>query len=72
MLIRNVPLRTLDALKARARRRGRSVQAEALELLERGVEPAGAALVGWIAERRPERADAAAGIAAIRQARSER
>ncbi len=48
LLLRNVPLKTLDALKARARSHSRSVQVEALELLERGVESAaGPSLLAW-------------------------
>ena len=36
LLIRNVPGRTLAALKARAKRNGHSVAAEALSILEAG------------------------------------
>ena len=37
LLIRNVPAQTLAAIKERAKRRGLSVQAEALATLERGM-----------------------------------
>jgi plasmid stability protein len=76
--IRNVPLATLDAIKERAARKGRSVQAEALETLERGAEPTGLGLVAWLKTVRPKlteaqaRAASAAGRAAIRESRDER
>jgi len=72
ILIRNVPTRTLDALRTRARRRGRSVQAEALELLEQATQPVGAALVDWLAERRVPGVEVRAAITAIREARDAR
>ncbi len=72
LLIRNVPAATLEALKARAQRRGRSVQAEALELLDQVRLPAGTMLVDWLRKHRTGRVDAQAAIAAIREARDER
>jgi plasmid stability protein len=73
LLIRNVPKKTLDSLKAAAKRHQRSLQAEALDVLQRANLSAGAALAGWLAETREDReVDSAAGIAAIRQARDER
>jgi len=75
LLIRNVPVQTLAALKERAKRRGRSVQTEALEALKRGAEPTGIGLVAWLKTIRPPDAtdaDVEAGIAAIREDRDTR
>ncbi len=72
LLIRNVPRRTLDALKARAQRRGRSVQAEALELLEQAEQPAGAALVEWLKANRTPGVDVQAALRALREDRDSR
>jgi plasmid stability protein len=75
LLIRNVPADTLAAIKERAKRRGRSVQAEALETLKLGAQPTGLGLVAWLKTIRPPdatEADVDAGIAAIRQDRDTR
>lgn len=73
LLIRNVPKRTLDSLKAAAKRHHRSVQAEVLEVLERATVPAGTALLEWLEQtREPRVRDSSAGIRAIREARDER
>ena len=72
LLIRNVPAKTLAALKDRARQRGRSVQAEALDALTAGAQPIGRALVAWLQTVRRSDIDTEAGIAAIREARDER
>jgi hypothetical protein len=72
LLIRNVPVQTLSALKERARRRGRSLQAEALEALQLGAQPAGRGLVAWMQPLRPANGDPDAGTAAIREARDQR
>lgn len=72
LLIRNVPKRTLDGLKARARRHKRSLQAEALDLLERSSAAAGDSMVEWLSQVRAPGLRAASGISAIRQARDER
>lgn len=72
LLIRNVPLQTLDALKERARLHGRSVQVEALEALKLGAQPKGAGLVAWLKTVRPTNADPALGEAAIREDRDTR
>jgi plasmid stability protein len=72
LLIRNVPATTLAVLKDRAKLRGRSVQAEALEALTAGARPTGKDLVAWLKTIRPAVGDPDAGIAAIREARDER
>ena len=76
LLVRNVPAETLAAIKERAQRRGRSVQAEALDILNLGVQPTGLGLVAWLKTVRPPNAnaeaDAAAGTAAIREDRDKR
>ena len=54
LLIRNVPAQTLAAIKERAKRRGLSVQAEALATLERGAQPNGIGLVAWLKTVRPK------------------
>ena len=48
LLIRNVPKKTIDSLKARAKQHHRSLQAEALEVLEQATVPAGTAIVEWL------------------------
>ena len=79
LLIRNIRAETLDALKLRAKENGRSLQAEALGLLERSVKPNGAEFVAWLETVRPKgvdpkilKASSDAAAAAIRQARDER
>jgi plasmid stability protein len=70
LLIRNVPATTLEALKVRARRGGRSVQAEALELLSKATEPAGAVLADWLeANAHPMSIDINAIVDSIREDR---
>jgi len=54
LLIRNVPPQVLDTIKERARARGSSVQAEALEALKAGAEPTGVGLVAWLKTVRPK------------------
>ncbi|MBV8067331.1 MAG: Arc family DNA-binding protein [Candidatus Eremiobacteraeota bacterium] len=72
LLIRGVSKRTVDGLKARARRHGRSMQAEIVDILERSSAPAGDSLAAWLAKARAPGLHAASGIAAIRRARDER
>jgi plasmid stability protein len=79
LLIRNVPPQVLDTIKERARLRGISVQAEALETLKAGAEPTGVGLVAWLKTVRPngltpdEIASAvAAGVNDIREDRDHR
>ncbi len=72
LLIRNVPVKILAVLKARARRHHRSLQAEALDTLQQSAHPGGAGLVGWLADVRPTGAEERPGVNAIRQARDER
>jgi plasmid stability protein len=75
LLIRNVPADTLAAIKERAKRRGRSVQAEALETLKVGAQPTGLGLVAWLKTIRPPnatQADVDAATAAIREDRDTR
>jgi plasmid stability protein len=71
-LIRNVPKKTLDSLKAAAKLHKRSVQAEVLDVLGRAAIPAGTALLEWLKTVREPGIDVAAGIASIRQDRDER
>lgn len=79
LLIRNVPPQVLDTIKERARVRGSSVQAEALEALTAGTAPSGVGLVAWLKTVRPtgltpdEIASAvAAGVKSIRDDRDRR
>lgn len=79
LLIRNVPPQVLDTIKERARVRGSSVQAEALEALTAGTAPSGVGLVAWLKTVRPtgrtpeEIASAvAAGVRSIREDRDRR
>jgi plasmid stability protein len=75
LLIRNVPADTLAAIKERAKRRGRSMQAEALETLKLGAQPTGPGLVAWLKTIRPPnatQADVDAATAAIREDRDTR
>jgi plasmid stability protein len=72
LLIRNVPGRVIDALRARARERGRSVQAEALDALQQGLGPVGASLLAWLRTVAEPTIDVEAGLKAIREARDER
>jgi len=73
LLIRNVPLKTLYALKARARNHKRSVQVEALELLERGVESAaGPSLLAWAKTIRDSSVELEHAKRFIREMRDER
>jgi plasmid stability protein len=76
LLIRGVPPKTLASLKARAKVHGRSLQAEALEALERAAKPTGEAFVARLQTIRTQNAgvaiDIEAGVRAIREARDER
>lgn len=73
LLLRNVPTGTLDALKERARVQKRSVQAEALAALERGVETTvGASLVAWAKTVRTDGVDFAPAVGFVREMRDER
>jgi plasmid stability protein len=75
LLIRNVPVETLAAIKERAKRHRRSVQAEVLAALTLGARPTGPDLVAWLKTIRPPnatRADIDAGTAAIREDRDTR
>jgi len=54
MLIRNVPPRTVAELKRRAKRHGRSLQAEALAALEAGGRCSGDAFVSELEHLRSE------------------
>ncbi len=59
ILIRNVPEKTVQALKARAKSKGRSVQVEARDILMSAVDTSGAALVAWLETVRPKGIDPA-------------
>ena len=73
LLIRNVPLKVLDALRARARARKRSVASEALELLEAGTEmTSGASLLAWAKTVRKAEIDYKPAVRFIREMRDER
>jgi len=73
LLLRNVPPKTLDALKARARSQKRSVQAEALELLERGVATTvGASVLAWAQTVRDPDVDFEPAVRFVREMRDER
>jgi plasmid stability protein len=72
LLIRGVSKRTVEGLKVRARRHGRSMQAEIIDILDRSSMPAGDALAAWLAKTREPSLRGARGIAAIRRARDER
>ncbi len=72
LLIRNVPAHILDALRARARERGRSVQAEALDALQHGVKPRGQSLLEWLRTVGNPDIDVEAGLNVIRGMRDER
>jgi plasmid stability protein len=76
LLIRNVPASALAAIEERAKQRGCSVEAEALNTLIRGAQPTGAGLVAWLKTvRQPSPnhvADVALFTAAIRESRDER
>ncbi|MGD0471632.1 MAG: antitoxin [Candidatus Velthaea sp.] len=72
LLIRNIPAAILGALRARARERGRSVQAEALEALAIGIQPMGDSLFEWLKRVADPGIDVEAGLKAIRATRDER
>jgi plasmid stability protein len=72
LLIRDVPQHVLDALRARAKEHGRSVQAVALDALQRGAEPIGRSLFEWLPTVANPDVDVEAGLKAIRDMRSER
>jgi plasmid stability protein len=73
ILIRNVPAETVARLKARAKRHGRSLQAEALAALEAGGRHSGDAFLDELARLHASktiRFDVTAGLAALREDRS--
>jgi len=73
LLLRNVPPKTLDALRARARARRRSVAAEALDVLEAGVDmTVGETVLAWAKTVRDSQIDFAPTIAFVRETRDER
>jgi plasmid stability protein len=73
LLLRNVPPKTLDALRARARARNRSVAAEALEVLETGVEMTlGESLLAWVKTVRRSDVDFNQAVRFVREMRDER
>ncbi|MGA2395638.1 MAG: hypothetical protein ABSH03_20040 [Candidatus Lustribacter sp.] len=79
LLIRNVPAQVLDTIRERARIRGSSVQAEALEALTAGAEPTGVGLVAWLKTVRPKNltlgeiaSAVTAGVKSIREDRDRR
>lgn len=57
LLVRNVPAAVMERLKAQAQRNGRSVQKEALDILEGGVKPT---MAEWLEEAAKLRAEIAA------------
>jgi antitoxin FitA len=73
ILIRNVPIATVARLKQRARRRGRSLQAEALAALEAAAPHSGDDFVDEIERLHAEgsmRFDVGAALDAIREDRA--
>ncbi len=73
LLLPNVPSKVLDALRARARARNRSVAAEALEVLETGVEMTlGASLLAWVKTVRQSDVDFKHAMRFVRETRDER
>jgi len=72
ILIRNVPVHILDALRSRALERGRSVQAEALDALHAGLQPMGRSLVEWLHTVAEPGIEVDLGLEAIREARDVR
>lgn len=71
LLLRNVPATLLDALETRASENNRSVEAEALELLERNVhKTAGASLLAWAKTVRTAEVDTNIALRFIREMRS--
>jgi len=73
ILIRKVPEATVARLKARAKRNGRSLQAEALAALEAGGRHSGDAFLDELARLRASkkiRFDVTAALAALREDRS--
>jgi plasmid stability protein len=72
ILIRNVPGHVLDALRSRARERGRSVQAEALDALRAGLRPMGRSLVEWLHTIAEPGIDVEVGLKTIREQRQDR
>ena len=57
LLVRNVPAAVMERLKAQAQRNGRSVQKEALGILENGIKPT---MAEWLEEAAKLRAEIAA------------
>lgn len=73
LLIRNVSSGTLATLKDLARENERSVQAEALELIERAVAPSvGSLLVKWAETVRQSKIDLKTAAKLLRESRDER
>lgn len=72
LLIRNVPKRTLDSLKARAKQKHRSVQAEALEVLESVNLTAGDRMLAWLEVHPQPGLQSGPGLRAIREDRDMR
>jgi plasmid stability protein len=72
LLIRNLPAHVLETLRSRARERGRSVQAEALDALQAGLKPIGRSLVEWLETVADPGIDVELGLRAIREERDAR
>ena len=73
MLIRNVPRATVEKLKRRAKRHGRSLQAEVLALLQEEASYSGDAFVDALEELRADgklNFDTRAALAALRDDRA--
>lgn len=73
ILIRNVPPATVSKLKARAKRHGRSLQAEALAVLESATPHSGDAFIELLDNARAENEltfDVELALTAIREDRS--
>lgn len=72
LLIRNVPQRTVNSLKAQARRHRRSVQAEVLDILETANVTAGDRMIGWLESHSEPGLSSEPGICVIRETRDTR
>lgn len=72
LLIRNVPQRTLESLKARARSHERSLQAEVMNILEQAAIPAGDRMIAWLQTVEKPGLKSEPGIDAIREDRDTR
>ena len=69
ILVRNLSKQAARRLKERAARNKRSMQAEALAIIEAGIAPAGADLAAWLCSRPREPLDLDAAATAIAEAR---